>query len=108
MEAQQFCYWMQGFAELSGDALPTPEQWKSIREHLATVFVKVTPEVRVSHADLVKAAEKKKADMAEIFRKAQEQKLEPNLWPAGPYKPRDIFCQQGPQVCDSSYKTSIC
>lgn len=45
MDAQQFAYWLQGFAELSGDNLPTPGQWKSIREHLATCFVKVTPPV---------------------------------------------------------------
>jgi len=45
MSPEQFLYWLQGFAELSGDAPPTPEQWKSIREHLATCFIKVTPPV---------------------------------------------------------------
>lgn len=45
MTEQQFCYWLQGFAELSGDCPPTPEQWKSIREHLALCFMKVTPPV---------------------------------------------------------------
>jgi hypothetical protein len=45
MTAEQFAYWMQGFAELTGDEPPTPAQWKSIREHLQTVFVKVTPPV---------------------------------------------------------------
>lgn len=48
MTAEQFAYWMQGFAELSGDAPPSAEQWKSIREHLATVLVKVTPPVGLS------------------------------------------------------------
>jgi hypothetical protein len=43
MTAEQFAYWMQGFAELTGDEVPTADQWKSIREHLQTVFVKVTP-----------------------------------------------------------------
>ena len=42
MTAEQFAYWLQGFAELN-EAPPTAEQWQSIREHLATVFVKVTP-----------------------------------------------------------------
>lgn len=42
MDAQQFAYWLQGFAELN-EQPPTPAQWQSIREHLATVFVKVTP-----------------------------------------------------------------
>jgi hypothetical protein len=45
MTEQQFTYWLQGFAELSGDTPPTKAQWKSIREHLATVFVKVTPKI---------------------------------------------------------------
>lgn len=44
MQAEQFAYWLQGFVELNGD-MPNPEQWQSIKEHLATVFVKVTPRV---------------------------------------------------------------
>ena len=42
MTAEQFAYWLQGFAEL-GNHAPTEQEWQSIREHLATVFVKVTP-----------------------------------------------------------------
>jgi len=45
MTAEQFAYWMQGFAELTGGEPPTAAQWKSMREHLQTVFVKVTPPV---------------------------------------------------------------
>ena len=45
MNAQDFTYWLQGFAELSGDSPPTKAQWKSIREHLALVFEKRTPPV---------------------------------------------------------------
>lgn len=45
MTAQEFCYWLQGFSELNGKA-PTPEQWKSIRDHLQLVFTKVTPPVQ--------------------------------------------------------------
>lgn len=44
MNTEQFAYWLQGFAELTPTA-PTQEQWDSIRDHLATVFVKVTPPV---------------------------------------------------------------
>lgn len=44
MTPEQFCYWLQGFAELTQDA-PTPEQWRAIREHVATVFKKVTPSI---------------------------------------------------------------
>lgn len=45
MTPEQFVYWLQGFVELSGAGAPTPEQWKAIREHLATCFNKVTPPV---------------------------------------------------------------
>jgi len=45
MDPLQFAYWLQGFAELNGDAIPTKAQWKAIRDHLDTVFVKVTPKV---------------------------------------------------------------
>ena len=47
MTSEQFAYWLQGFVELNGSE-PTPEQWQSIKDHLKTVFVKVTPEVRRS------------------------------------------------------------
>jgi hypothetical protein len=45
MTPEQFCYWLQGFGELGGTP-PTPDQWKSINEHLALVFHKVTPPVQ--------------------------------------------------------------
>lgn len=38
---------MQGFAELNSDAMPNAAQWKSIQEHLRTVFTKVTPPVNI-------------------------------------------------------------
>jgi hypothetical protein len=43
MTPEQFCYWLQGFRELTNGADPTPAQWKMIKEHLQTVFKKVTP-----------------------------------------------------------------
>ena len=42
MTPEQFAYWMQGFAEISGEA-PTAAQWRVIKDHLETVFQKVTP-----------------------------------------------------------------
>jgi hypothetical protein len=38
MTPEQFAYWMQGFAELTTEP-PTAEQWRSIRDHVASVFV---------------------------------------------------------------------
>jgi hypothetical protein len=44
MTAEQFVYWLQGFLEMSGpDVELSSAQTKMLREHLATVFVKVTP-----------------------------------------------------------------
>jgi len=42
MTPEQFCYWLNGFGELT-EAPPTEEQWRSIKEHLQTVFFKITP-----------------------------------------------------------------
>lgn len=43
MTAEQFTYWLQGYAELN-DAPPSEQQWQAIRDHLALVFNKVTPQ----------------------------------------------------------------
>ncbi len=43
MNEKEFCYWLQGFFELTGKQEITPEQAKMIQEHLQTVFNKVTP-----------------------------------------------------------------
>ena len=48
MTPEQFAYWLQGFAEMNAGQMPTAAQWKSICEHLATVFQKVTPPVQPS------------------------------------------------------------
>lgn len=43
MTAEQFAYWLQGFAEIRGEA-PTRDEWKIIQDHLQTVFIKITPD----------------------------------------------------------------
>jgi len=53
MTPEQFCYWLQGKAELDPTP-PTPEQWDSIREHLALVLVKVTRPVFPTAPGLMK------------------------------------------------------
>jgi hypothetical protein len=45
MTPENFCYWLQGKAELHPNA-PTKEQWQSILEHLDLVMTKVTPPVQ--------------------------------------------------------------
>jgi hypothetical protein len=69
MTQEQFLYWLQGFAELSATP-PTAEQWKSIREHLALCFKKVTPPVQTG---LEKGAPDPMAvKSVEDFRRAME------------------------------------
>lgn len=44
MTPEQFAYWLQGFAEMQlSKEPPTREQWETIKDHLQTVFKKVTP-----------------------------------------------------------------
>lgn len=50
MTHQEFCYWLNGYAELT-TLPPSPEQWKSIKEHLALTFRKVTPPLQYKAPD---------------------------------------------------------
>jgi hypothetical protein len=43
MTSEQFTYWLQGFTELNSGKRPNAVQWAMIQDHLAEVFVKVTP-----------------------------------------------------------------
>lgn len=43
MTPEQFCYWLQGYAEM-GSPAPNEEQWQIIKDHLQLAFKKVTPE----------------------------------------------------------------
>ena len=42
MSETEFCYWLQGFFELSGSDELTPAQIQMIKSHLNLVFKKVT------------------------------------------------------------------
>lgn len=48
MTPEQFAYWLQGFKEVGGER-PLVEQWRIIKDHLATVFNKVTPNYQVPY-----------------------------------------------------------
>ena len=41
MTPENFCYWLQGFDEITGGQVPSPEQWEVIRKHLLLVFTQV-------------------------------------------------------------------
>ena len=71
MEINQFVYWLQGALELNPEMLEkgmTPEQVKTIQDHLNLVFKKVTPD---------------------RFDKVEESRKTP--YDLNPYKPADIL-----------------
>jgi len=43
MTSENFCYWLQGYIELSNCKSLTPEQVQTISDHLQLVFKKETP-----------------------------------------------------------------
>lgn len=42
MNAQEFCYWLNGYLEMSDDKFINENKTKMIKEHLSLVFNKVT------------------------------------------------------------------
>lgn len=46
MTPDQFVYWLQGFLELADPKALSESQITIIREHLRTVFHKVTPDIK--------------------------------------------------------------
>lgn len=67
MTPEQFVYWLQGFVEMHPtENIPTPQQWLMIKDHLQTVFTKVTPERNGNApnlAELIKEAQKQRPDL---------------------------------------------
>lgn len=64
MTPEQFAYWLQGHVEMNpAQEMPTPEQWQMIKDHLKTVFVKVTPEIRVAPLEINRSSELRQADL---------------------------------------------
>lgn len=45
MTPEQFCYWLQGYVEITENSpTPTKSEWLIIKDHLKLVFKKVTPD----------------------------------------------------------------
>lgn len=85
MTPEQFCYWMQGFTELSGGFPPTTEQWKSITEHLQTVFVKRTPPLEDAINNMKKKTYPPHVNPSDV------KPFDMGRWPID-LKPGDIVC----------------
>ena len=59
MTPEQFCYWLQGRAELQPDNLPSADEWRMIADHLRLVFTKA-PTVSQAVNPLFEAMERAK------------------------------------------------
>jgi hypothetical protein len=93
MTPEQFTYWLQGFVELGKGTAPTAEQWKSIQEHLSTVFQKVTPPVGETPKAIESDAQRL---MREYFERTKQQQTPPQV--QQPYYPVSPWIQPGPGV----------
>ena len=49
MNYEQFAFWLQGYAEIAATrTAPTAEEWQVIKDHLALLFNKVTPNYNIN------------------------------------------------------------
>lgn len=53
MTPEQFSYWLNGFVELNPQAMLTLTQWQIVKDHLALVHQKVTPDRVTPRQDTV-------------------------------------------------------
>lgn len=63
MSPENFAYWLQGFFEIAGTDELTADQVKIVKDHLALVFEKVTPDRRVKPKKERKARKVKNFDL---------------------------------------------
>lgn len=64
MTPEQFAYWLQGHVEMNpAQEQPTAEQWQMIKDHLKTVFVKVTPNYQIFPDQGVRTLELRPSDV---------------------------------------------
>jgi hypothetical protein len=84
MTTENFCYWMQGFAELTSTP-PTQEQWDLIKEHLSLVFEKQTSQI----------IEKKTEPKIRTINESHE--------PKRPTPPQSVILEEGESITNKSF-----
>lgn len=82
MTPEQFCYWLQGFCELN-PCPPNDAQWQAIRDHLQTVFAKVTPTL---NEEILRELAKKR------FSGDDKRYVSPSIVPHDWQKPVTVTC----------------
>lgn len=89
MTPENFCYWLQGFFEISGTKKLNEKQVGEITNHLQLVFTKVTP-----------ISTEKKMKEEEIRKEFQKYIDECNKQNPGPYFQGGVrFCDSGRKYC---------
>lgn len=78
MSPIEFCAYLDGFIELNGGAVPTPEQWDTIRKRLHfTTGVNSPPKAKV---DVSQA-------FADVLNRKKYEDAKSTAWPAVPQNP---------------------
>ena len=91
MNAQDFCYWLQGYFEIAGNNSMTDEQVAVIKEHLQLVFNKVTT---VSSKPQQIDEDKLKKAIEEINKLKEKKEDVLNPWPVIlPHRPYKLECE---------------
>jgi len=110
MTERDFAYWLNGFVEMNGGAMPSATQWKAIQEHLALVFKKVTPPV-------VEETKKTESVLEKTLREYSEKQAryptdpipyptQPYPYPTQPYWLQPSFYPPGTVVCSTGLSSS--
>ena len=105
MTPEQFCYWLQGFISANPCDQLSATQWTIVRDHLALVFNKITPdrvEVTSDERKMTPMDEQEqwKKQYQDLIRGLEKKPL-PNCWPSviPTWTPNDPFAPrlyQGP------------
>lgn len=68
MTTDNFCYWIQGFVELTdGQDRPNEKQWKMIKRHLDLVFDNITAEPEAKIVKLVPKLKPLEIDLEKLL-----------------------------------------
>ena len=97
-----FVYWLQGFAELNPFTVPSPDQWRIIKDHLNLVFDKVTPNRIESPVAKIEptycgATPLEKINQSELLERIGKTFDNPN-W-NGKFPPKETDPRVGPLIC---------
>jgi hypothetical protein len=98
MTPEQFCYWLQGFAELTeGEPNPDSAQWQMIKDHLNTVFNKVTVKRTSTKRELLTEEIKKAETGKKLEDVIKEMQRDSGV---DPFDRPNVYCTTAPgRIC---------